>query len=115
MTLTPDQQTFMNIHNEGRKAKSLAPLTFDDRLARHAQQWAKHLAKDIGHMQHSKSSERPGEGENLFWGWSSPKPYADPYKHAAQAWMNEAQKYHGEKVGEGVVADYGHYSECRYS
>ena len=111
MGLTADQQQGLNIQNNGRKQKGLAALQWDAHLAPEAQKWADNLAHKIGHMQHSTSQERPNQGENLFWGMASPGPYKDPYTHAAQAWMNEAAKYHGEKIGEGDFGSYGHYSE----
>jgi uncharacterized protein YkwD len=111
MGLSPDQQQGLNIQNNGRKQKGLAPLQWDDHLASEAQKWANNLAQHIGHMQHSTSQERPNQGENLFWGMASPGPYKDPYTHAAQGWMNEAAKYHGEKIGEGNFSAYGHYSK----
>jgi uncharacterized protein YkwD len=111
MGLTSDQQEGLNIQNNGRKQKGLAPLQWDDTLAHNAQQWANHLASSVGHLQHSTSQERPNQGENLFWGWASPGPYKEPYMHAAQGWMNEAAKYHGEAIGQGNDSAYGHYSK----
>ena len=110
MGLSADQEQGLRIHNQGRLGKRLLPLQWDAKLAADAQKWAEHLAHDVGHMQHSTSDQRPNAGENLFWAWASPGPYQDPYAHAAQSWMNEAAKYHGEKIGEGNLADYGHYS-----
>lgn len=110
MGLNPDQQQALNTQNAGRKQKGLPPLQWDDRLAGAAQAWADNLARRVGHLQHSTSEERPGQGENLFWGEASPGPYRDPFAHAARAWMDEGAKYHGEKIGEGDFAAYGHYS-----
>ncbi len=64
-------------------------------------------------MQHSTSEQRPNQGENLFWGWASPAPYKDPYTHAAQGWMNEGRRVPRREIGEGNLADYGHYSKLR--
>lgn len=113
MGLSQDQQHGLDIQNNGRKNKGLAPLQWDDKLAAEAQQWAIHLANVVGHMEHSTSAQRPNAGENLFWGWSSPGPYKEPYMHAAQGWMNEAAKYHGEAIGQGNDSAYGHYSQYR--
>ncbi|KAB5536030.1 CAP domain-containing protein [Coniochaeta sp. 2T2.1] len=114
MGLSPDQQQALNIQNNGRKSKGLQPLQWDSHLADEAQKWANKLAREIGHMQHSTSQERPNQGENLFWGMASPGPYKDPYTHAAQGWMNEAAKYHGEKIGEGDFGSFGHYTQCMW-
>lgn len=46
-------------------------MDWDENLAKHAQAWADNLAHKIGHMQHSSGDQRPGEGENLAWSWSS--------------------------------------------
>lgn len=113
--MTPDQQKGLQVQNDGRKGKNLKPLEWDQKLCQEAQKWADHLAKDVGHMEHSKGDQRPNQGENLFWGWAQPGPYKDPYANAAHSWMNEASKYHGEKIGEGNFADFGHYSESSSS
>ena len=111
MGLSADQQHGLDIQNNGRKNKGLPPMKWDDHLASEAQKWANKLAHEIGHMQHSTGDQRPNQGENLFWGMASPGPYKEPYMHAAQGWMNEAAKYHGQKIGEGNLGDYGHYSK----
>ncbi|TPX17762.1 uncharacterized protein E0L32_002863 [Thyridium curvatum] len=112
--MTPDQQKGLQVQNDGRKGKNLKPLEWDQKLCQEAQKWADHLAKDVGHMEHSKGDQRPNQGENLFWGWAQPGPYKDPYANAAHSWMNEASKYHGEKIGEGNFADFGHYTQCMW-
>jgi uncharacterized protein YkwD len=111
MTLSHDQQGGLDVQNNGRKRKGLKPLEWDDNLAKDAQKWADHLAHEVGHLEHSTGNERPGQGENLFWAWSSPPPYKNPFTNGAQSWMNEASKYHGEKIGEGNFEAWGHYSE----
>lgn len=35
--------------------------------------------------------------------------------HAAQGWMNEAAKYHGEAIGQGNDSAYGHYTQCMWN
>lgn len=47
-----------------------------------------------------------GQGENLYWS-SDDGSFAD----AVNMWVKEGEKYHGEKIGEGNLADWGHYSE----
>ncbi|KAK5193781.1 hypothetical protein LTR99_005990 [Exophiala xenobiotica] len=112
--MTPDQQQALDIQNKGRANKGIKPLQWDGDLHNKAQEWATHLANNVGHMQHSTSAERPDQGENLFWGWASPGPYKDPYTHAAQGWMNEGAKYHGEAIGQGNLSDWGHYTQCMW-
>lgn len=66
--LSGDQEGALKVHNDGRAAKGLAPLAWDDELTQHAQQWADHLAQ-IDQMEHSTGDQRPNEGENLAWAW----------------------------------------------
>ena len=66
----------------------------------------RHLAQANSGLSHSDNEQRPGQGENLFW-MSSGGSLAD----ASQGWVNERKDYHGEKVGEGNFAGYGHYTQ----
>ena len=55
------------IHNRERAAWGVAPLGWDERLARQAEAHARRLAAD-GRLIHSQRAERPGQGENLAMG-----------------------------------------------
>lgn len=81
-------------------------LEWDAHLATLAEQWAKHLATDNKGLVHSTGTERPGQGENLFW-MSAGGTLAE----ASQGWVNEGAAYHGEKVGEGNFESYGHFTQ----
>ena len=65
------QSTFVRdvlaAHNAARAEVGVAPLVWSDRLAAEAAPWAQHLI-ELGHMEHSAQSARPGEGENLWMG-----------------------------------------------
>lgn len=50
------------------------------------------------------------EGENLYWGWASDHKQGT-FVQAMQAWLNEESNYHGESIGQGNLADWGHYSK----
>lgn len=81
-------------------------LVWDPRLAAAAEEWARHLvARDAG-LQHSTGTERPNQGENLYW-TSAGGTLAD----GSQSWVNERTAYHGEKIGEGNFESYGHYTQ----
>jgi uncharacterized protein YkwD len=71
MGLNADQSHALAMHNQARGHHGCPAMIWDDNLTKHAQAWAEHLAKQVGHMQHSTGNERPGEGENLAWSWSS--------------------------------------------
>jgi len=77
-----DAQAGLDIHNNERKLHGVPALQWDADLAHKAQDWANHLAQ-IQQMVHSDGSQRPGQGENLFSGWTSAGPYKDPLKNGA--------------------------------
>ncbi|KAL7624219.1 hypothetical protein AAE478_005778 [Parahypoxylon ruwenzoriense] len=62
--LSPDQQEALKIHNNKRGQKGVKPLAWDNKLARDAETYAKHLAQ-IGRLEHSSGDQRPNQGENL--------------------------------------------------
>jgi LysM repeat protein len=102
--ISPDQTAALAVNNSARAGKGLNGLQWDKDLARAATEYAQHLAQ-LGKMQHASGT---GQGENLFW--MSP---ANDTAHAsaAQAWINEASKYHGEQIPQGNFSAYGHYGE----
>jgi hypothetical protein len=93
-------------NNQVRAKHNLKPLLWDNQLADHAAVWAQHLA-DIGKMQHSANDSRPGEGENLYTGMGRVFTFTD----GVNAWLAEVKDYHGEKIGEGDLHKFGHYSK----
>ena len=54
----------MAAHNKYREIHDAPLMTLDSRMSQQARAYAKRLA-NIGSLQHSSSSERPGQGENL--------------------------------------------------
>jgi hypothetical protein len=81
-------------------------LQWDDRLARHAQRWADHLISRNS-FEHDRSGT--GEGENLaaVWGHGARQTFTE----ATNAWLNEITDYNGEKIGQGNLSKYGHYTQ----
>jgi len=51
-------------HNKYRKIHDAPPMKLDSRMTQQAAAYARRLA-GMGTLQHSSSSERPGQGENL--------------------------------------------------
>jgi uncharacterized protein YkwD len=109
-SISGDQSQGLNIQNNGRRGKGVEALVWDKGLESEATKWAQNLAR-MGKMEHSTSAQRPNQGENLFWGMASPGPYKNPYTKAAEGWMAEVKDYHGEKIGQGNLSKYGHYSK----
>ena len=71
-------------HNAKRALhEDTPPMEWDETLAEGAQEWADHLMKNVGHLQHASSEERDGAGENLYWTKSSEKGTCP---EAVQAW-----------------------------
>lgn len=103
--ISPDKRNALEVHNRARRSQNLQPLQWDQKLCDAAARWARHLATERK-FHHSHDS---GHGENLFWISSS----SAPYLAAARDWIDEAKYYHGERIGEGDMASYGHYSELR--
>jgi pathogenesis-related protein 1 len=99
--LTADQQKALDIHNKSRATKGLSALTWDNGLVSSAQACANKIASS-GNFAHCQS------GENLYGQTGSS---TTPLAAGAQAWVNEAPNYHGEKIPDGNFGAYGHYSE----
>ncbi|KAK9776154.1 hypothetical protein SCAR479_07060 [Seiridium cardinale] len=107
--LTLDQSVALKTQNDVRQQKNLTLLAWDATLVQDAQTWANYLAK-IDNMQHSTSDQRPNEGENLAYAWSS-NGVKYPLTLGAQGWMAEEKNYHNEIIPQGDFASYGHYTQ----
>lgn len=63
------------------------PLQYDDQLATRAEQWAMHLAENVGGLVHSSSSFRQGAGENLAYQGAGGIDVYYGITDAAYAWL----------------------------
>lgn len=71
------RSTMISAHNEARRLYGVAPLVWDDGLARDAGVYAQWLAR-TGRFEHDpQRGRRPPQGENLFMGTRSAYSYAD--------------------------------------
>lgn len=92
-------------HNDVRKKVGVAPLRWSAALARHAQQWADHLASKGCALEHHRSD---AYGENLFWSSAASSP-----SEVVAEWAAEAQHYdHGKNRCRGTC---GHYTQVVWS
>lgn len=103
----------LTAHNENREAKGLQPLQWSEDLCMDAECYAQKLARKdkgkgarMGVLEHSGVI---GQGENLFvtteiWAMDD----------AVWVWMEEGEKYKGEVIPEGVMPDWGHYTQCMW-
>lgn len=72
-------------HNEARAAVGVAPLVWDDGLARSAQDYAQVLAR-TGRFRHA---DQKAQGENLFTGTRGAYAYAE----MVQSWVDERRNF----------------------
>ncbi|KAK7423504.1 hypothetical protein QQX98_000961 [Neonectria punicea] len=111
--LTVNQTEVLKLHNNARAKKKLKPLVWDRTLERNAKNWAVKIAKS-GKLQHSANSDRPNQGENLAYVWSS-QPVSRPMSIGTRGWLAEAKDYHNEIIPKGNFSDYGHYTQCMWN
>jgi uncharacterized protein YkwD len=96
------QDLALQTHNLARANKSCPSLKWSTQLAREAERYAQELA-DANEMKHSGIE---GQGENLYMSSGNAT-----FEDAIKSWLGEEKKYHGESVGEGNFAEWGHYSK----
>lgn len=71
------RSAMMQGHNEARRRYGVAPLVWDDALARDAAIYAQRMARS-GRFEHDRQAgRRPRQGENLFMGTRGAYSYAD--------------------------------------
>lgn len=98
-----DAAPALQVHNLARANKGCKALNWSKDLTQDAEDYAKKLASS-NKMAHSGVQ---GQGENLFMSTAEDVKLED----AVNAWLGEEKKYNGEKIGEGKLQDFGHYSE----
>lgn len=99
-----DIQAITSYHNKVRADVGVAPLTWSDAIAGHAQQWAEQLAISGCRMKHRSPNSY---GENLFQGTVGAFTAVD----AAKAWETEKKDYAGGALTEANWAPAGHYTQ----
>jgi hypothetical protein len=96
--------------NRERVALGLAPLSWDDGLARDAQAWADTLAA-TGRFEHAPENRVSPEGENL---WAGTRGYYAP-EAMVDAWAREKKYFRAgifpDNSTTGRVEDVGHYTQ----
>ncbi|HVN95772.1 MAG TPA: CAP domain-containing protein [Syntrophorhabdaceae bacterium] len=99
----------LTAHNKARAEANTAPVSWSDRLASYAQEWADHLASSGRRMEHRPHAGKWKQeyGENLFMGTAG---YYGPVD-AVAAWEREKSAYHGEPIDMSSLQAYGHYTQ----
>ncbi|UPK95497.1 hypothetical protein LCI18_006432 [Fusarium solani-melongenae] len=108
--LTADQKEGLRLHTVARQKKKVKALVWDTKLEAAARAWAQKIAKS-GKLAHSASKDRPNQGENLAYGWSS-GTYKNPITAGTQGWLSEVKNYKNEVIPKGKFSEYGHYTQC---
>lgn len=99
-------------HNAFRSGHQDTPdMTYNVDLAFQAYEYACHLATVEKRLVHSANDDRPNQGENLYWQWSTQdiNLVADN-DNAAQSWYSEIEDYNFTSPDEstGVI---GHFTQ----
>ncbi|CAH0028818.1 unnamed protein product [Clonostachys rhizophaga] len=108
-----DQSEALRMHNAVRARRGVRALVWDSNLEANALAWAQQLARDRK-FEHSDSSQRPGQGENLAYQKSS-RPISNPITTGTGLWLAEEQYYNNEPIPQGNFGAYGHYTQCTWS
>ncbi|XP_001359232.3 Golgi-associated plant pathogenesis-related protein 1-like [Drosophila pseudoobscura] len=88
-------------HNEYRKMHGVPALKLDSDITKGCESYAQTLA-ELGKLEHSKSEDRPGLGENLAY------TYSDPLS-VVKMWYDEISKYDFKKPGFNMET--GHFTQ----
>lgn len=95
----------LEAHNRNRTVHGSKPLVYNHEIAVNATQYAQWLYQN-DEFKHSDNADRPGQGENLYWG-----TYGDVNStaRASKAWYDEVKDYNYQNPGQstGVV---GHFT-----
>ncbi|EDO35383.1 predicted protein [Nematostella vectensis] len=98
------QKDCIEVHNELRAQHQAPKVTWSDQLAKDAQAWANHIAKN-GRLEHSSPDSRPDQGENLFMSSPGEINAGD----VVDEWYSEVSKY---KFGKpGWQSGTGHFTQ----
>jgi len=95
-------------HNTARAELSIAPLTWDSKLATDAQTYANQLASTDSGMQHSNQLSQQRQGENLA---SCPGPWPNAYRESSRLWYAEKKDWKGGVFQAQDTQAVGHYTQ----
>jgi pathogenesis-related protein 1 len=105
-----EAQEALDFHNKVRKDVGSAPLEWSAELAKYAQAWADHLAKDNDcKMQHRPNDGKWKQihGENIYWSGGTDSNATD----ASEMWYSEIKDYKLTTVSSANFSKTGHYTQ----
>ncbi|ASJ91317.1 CAP domain-containing protein [Porphyrobacter sp. CACIAM 03H1] len=105
-----EARDLLDAHNLAREDVGLPPLAWNERLARDAADWARHLARhDL--YDHASPDRRKGQGENL---WRGPKGHWSAWDKVG-FFVAERRHFRPGRFPDvsrtGHWADVGHYTQ----
>ena len=100
-----DVQDALDVHNAARAEVGVAPLTWDDTLAKEAEAYAKELARRH-RFEHARDNN--GHGENLYWYSATTNT---PMSDASKSWYDEIEVYRYRKCCGPDFSETGHYTQ----
>ena len=104
------QEAGLAKHNELRALHGSPPMTLTDELNADAMDYAEHLASLGGGLVHDPNLNQLGQGENLFWAWSSTGTNVN-YGNAVEAWYNEITDPGYDFSNPGWQPGAGHFTQ----
>ena len=98
-------------HNQARRQYAVAPLAWDEALARDAAVYAQRLAR-INRFEHDRQAGRsPRQGENLFMGTRGAYSYADMIRLLVEEGRYFRAGRFPDVSRTGSVSHVGHYTQ----
>ncbi|CAI5466287.1 unnamed protein product [Closterium sp. Yama58-4] len=104
-----DKAAIVEEHNKARRAVGVADLSWDDKVAAAAKQWADELASKGCKMKHGGAK---GLGQNLYW-MRPAKLNSDEDRAAVRSWVAEKADWRYSAVPKGCAGGKmcGHYTQ----
>lgn len=99
------EEEALQAHNNYRRIHDAPPMRLDFGMNQQAAAYAQHLAR-MGSLQHSSSSQRPGQGENIAMACGSGGLSA---QRAVDMWYKEVCQYNFNNPGFGYGT--GHFTQ----
>jgi hypothetical protein len=105
------ERELLSLHNAERAEVGVAPMAWDDGLAAEAHAYARRLAARNRGLAHSNAKDRPGQGENLWYGTAGYFPIAAMFG----SWADERRLFRRgvfpDVARRGNWQGVGHYTQ----
>lgn len=98
-----DLSLSINMINQARQARGIAPLAWNPDLAAYAQFWANQMGAGMQPFSHAPPNLRPQQGETIYERASGQCDVAfnTPLQTAMYSWLAESSSYAGQPVSTG--------------